>query len=60
MTDDELAGIKRPSMEGMREIKIKLPIRLILKLHTNKLLKQSPVSRTITDALEEYFRENPV
>ena len=33
VTTDELMGIKKPDMNEMKEVKVKLPVRQLLKLH---------------------------
>lgn len=40
-----------------REIKVKLPISLHIKLHGIKITKHRSISQVVLEALEEYFRK---
>lgn len=41
--------------EGMKEIKVKIPIEYHIKLHSIRLTEDQSLSRTVQKALETYF-----
>lgn len=43
--------------EGLKEIRIKIPTALHVKLHSIRLLKGKSISEAVTEALEEYFTQ---
>lgn len=45
----------RLEIEGLKEIRIKIPTALHVKLHSIRLLKGKSISEAVTEALEEYF-----
>lgn len=55
---DEDTEEERP--DAGKELKVRLPMALHLKLHTAKLLKGQLISDTVRIALERYFREEPL
>ncbi len=54
---DALMGIKKPDMNEMKEVKVKLPVRQLLKLHYMKLTSSRTFSDVVSEALTEYFTE---
>ncbi len=55
VTTDQLMGIKKPDMNEMKEVKVKLPVRQLLKLHYMKLTSSRTFSDVVSEALGEYF-----
>jgi hypothetical protein len=45
--------------ERDKELKVKVPLSLHLKLHTMKLMRGQPISDTVRIALQRYFEEQP-
>lgn len=41
---------------SLKEIKVRIPVSFHLKLHAFKVLKGKPISDTIVEALEAYFK----
>ncbi len=52
---DQLMGIKRVDMNELREVKVKLPVQQLLRLHYLKLTSGSTFSDVVTEALVDYF-----
>lgn len=57
LNQDALMGIKKPDMNEMKEVKVKLPVRQLLKLHYMKLTSSRTFSDVVSEALSEYFTE---
>jgi hypothetical protein len=55
MTSDELMGIKKPDLSELKEVKVKLPVKQLLKLHYLKLTSNMNFSDVVTEALTRYF-----
>lgn len=51
---DALAGDGQDDGE-LKELKVKLPLRHHIKLHSLKLVKKEPISDTVLKALVDYF-----
>jgi hypothetical protein len=45
-----------PDLTEAREIKVKLPVSLHIKLHGIKITRHRSISQVVLEALEEYFR----
>ncbi|HLE47867.1 MAG TPA: hypothetical protein VI818_06180 [Candidatus Thermoplasmatota archaeon] len=45
-----------PNLNEAREIKVKLPVSLHIKLHGIKITRHRSISQVVLEALEEYFR----
>lgn len=52
---DAMLGIKKAKGDDMKEVKVKLPVQHLLKLHYMKLTSGKTFSHVITHALQEYF-----
>ena len=50
------SGSTEPNLNEAREIKVKLPVSLHIKLHGLKITKHRSISQVVLEALEEYFR----
>ena len=55
MTNDQLMGIKKPDMTELKEVKVKLPVKQLLKLHYLKLTSNLNFSDVVSAALTKYF-----
>jgi hypothetical protein len=49
LSDDELQETE------LKELKVKLPLRHHIRLHSLKLVRKEPISDTVMKALTEYF-----
>jgi len=52
---DILYGKNPKDLNELKEIKIKLPLRFHIKLHSLKLLKKQTISDSVIAALDDYF-----
>ncbi len=57
MNQDELMGIKKPDLTELKEVKVKLPVKQLLRLHYLKLTTNRNFSEVVTQALQDYFLE---
>ena len=55
LTDDDLAGIHKVDLDELKEIKVKLPNRHVIRLQQVKLMTSRTFSQLVTEALSEYF-----
>ena len=55
LTTDQLMGIKKADMTELKEVKVKLPVRQLLRLHYVKLTSSRTFSDLVSEALQEYF-----
>ena len=46
-----------PDLTEAREIKVKLPVSLHIKLHGIKITRHRSISQVVLEALEEYFKK---
>lgn len=54
---DMLLGIKKPDHDALKEVKIKIPVRQLLRLHYLKLTSGRTFSDVISCALAEHFEK---
>jgi hypothetical protein len=47
----------QPDLTEAREIKVKLPVSLHIKLHGIKITRHRSISQVVLEALEEYFKK---
>jgi len=59
MTADDLMGIKKPDLTELKEVKVKLPVKQLLKLHYLKLTSNMNFSDVVSEALARYFDNLP-
>ncbi len=57
MNTEQLMGIKKPDMTELKEVKVKLPVRQLLKLHYLKLTSSRTFSEVVAQALAQYFED---
>lgn len=50
-------GSRPEEMRQCREVKVRVPVRYLIKLHGIKLLSGGGISETVTEALDAYFEE---
>jgi hypothetical protein len=48
-------GIEKPDLDEVKEIKVKLPVRQLLRLQYAKLTSRRNFSQVVCDALTVYF-----
>lgn len=48
----------RPDLERVKEVKVKIPIGMHIKLHSMKVLTGKQISDAVTEALTVYFQHN--
>lgn len=54
---DMMLGIKKVDPEALKEVKIKIPVRQLLRLHYLKLTAGRTFSEVIASALMEHFEK---
>lgn len=57
MDKDRLMGIQRPDMNELKEVKVKIPVKQLLRLHYLKLTGGRTFSDVVSEALSDYFVE---
>lgn len=57
MDRDRLMGIERPDMDELKEVKVKIPVKQLLRLHYLKLTGGRTFSDVVSEALGDYFTE---
>lgn len=60
MLSDQLMGVKKPDMNELKEVKVKLPVNQLLKLHYLKLTASKNFSDVVCEALGKYFDETDI
>jgi hypothetical protein len=55
MMDSEWIYGKRTDLDAIKELKVKLPLRFHVKLHSMKLLSGKTMASAVGEALEAYF-----
>lgn len=45
--------------EGRRVVKVKIPVKHHIWLHTQKTLEGTNISTAVTEALDQYFEDRP-
>lgn len=58
MLTDSLMGVKKPDLNEMKEVKVKLPVRQLLRLHYLKLTTNQNFSDVVAEALRRYFGDS--
>lgn len=56
--DDILFGKPRRDLDEPKELKIKLPLRYHVRLHSLKLLRKQNIAESVMRALDDYFSRN--
>jgi hypothetical protein len=46
---------KKVDLAELKEMKVKIPVRLLINLHYMKLTRSRPISDVVNEALTEYF-----
>lgn len=52
-----MMGIQKPDMDEIREVKLRLPVHQLLKLHYVKLTSSRTFSDVVGEALGNYFEQ---
>lgn len=53
--DELVLDVKRADLNGVKELKVKLPVRLLVNLHFIKLTESRAISDIVNEALTNYF-----
>jgi len=56
MLNEDHAPANAEDTLSLKEIKVRIPVAFHLKLHAFKVLKGKPISDTIVEALDAYFK----
>jgi hypothetical protein len=56
MLEDHVGERAHDETLSLKEIKVRIPVAFHLKLHAFKVLKGKPISDTIVEALDAYFK----
>ncbi len=54
---EQMMGIQRADMDGVKEVKVKLPVKHLLRLHYLKLTTGRTFSDLVTEALMKQFEQ---
>ena len=55
--EEIVIGVKKANLSELKELKVKLPVRLLVNLHYVKLTQSRGISDVVNDALTQYFAE---
>ena len=55
--EELVIGVRKPNLNELKELKVKLPVRLLVNLHYVKLTQSRPISEVVGAALNEYFQD---
>lgn len=56
-TGSHLMGIREERLDGSREVKVKMAVGHLIRLHGIKIVEGRGISESIADALVLYFRQ---
>ena len=48
-----------PVQRSSKDLKVRIPVKYHMQLHTLKILRGKSLSDAVTEALDEYFAKNP-
>lgn len=54
--EELVIGVRKPNLNELKELKVKLPVRLLVNLHYVKLTQSRAISDVVGEALNEYFQ----
>lgn len=57
--EELVLGVKKVNLEELKEVKVKLPLRLIVNLHYLRLTQARQISDLVNEALSQYFAGMP-
>ena len=55
--EELVTGVKKPNLSALKELKVKLPVRLLVNLHYVKLTQSRGISDVVNEALTQYFAD---
>lgn len=55
--EELVIGVKKANLSELKELKVKLPVRLLVNLHYVKLTQSRGISEVVNEALTQYFAE---
>lgn len=53
--EELVVGVKKANLSELKELKVKLPVRLLVNLHYVKLTQSRGISEVVNEALTQYF-----
>lgn len=53
--EELVIGVKKANLSELKELKVKLPVRLLVNLHYVKLTQSRGISDVVNEALTQYF-----
>lgn len=53
--EELVIGVKKADLDELKELKVKLPVRLLVHLHYVRLTESRAISEVVNQALTEYF-----
>ena len=55
--EELVIGVKKANLSELKELKVKLPVRLLVNLHYVKLTQSRGISDVVNEALTYYFAD---
>ena len=55
--EELVVGVKKANLGELKELKVKLPVRLLVNLHYVKLTQSRGISEVVNEASTQYFAE---
>ena len=55
---EETMMLERSTAQN-KDLKVRIPVKYHMQLHTLKILRGKSLSDAVTEALDEYFAKNP-
>lgn len=55
--EELVIGVKKANLSELKELKVKLPVRLLVNLHYVKLTQSRGISEVVNEALTQYFAD---
>lgn len=55
--EELVTGVKKANLSELKELKVKLPVRLLVNLHYVKLTQSRGISDVVNEALTQYFAD---
>ena len=57
---EETTTIQRGTTSQNKDLKVRIPVKYHMQLHTLKILRGKSLSDAVTEALDEYFAKAPL
>lgn len=56
LLEELVVGSRKVNLDELKELKVKVPVRLLVNLHYLKITQSRPISEIVNEALVEYFQ----